>query len=118
MATHNEIGKWGEGIAAKWLIERGYQILERNWKLGRLEIDLIAAKGEWLHFIEVKTRSSRQWGDPEISVTPQKFSRWRNAAQGYLWQQRHYRWIQFDIIAITLENAGKFQLELFEDVYF
>jgi len=75
MATHNEIGKSGEAIAAEWLKEKGYQILERNWKLGRLEIDLIAAKGEWLHFSEVKTRSSRQWGDPEISVTPQKFNR-------------------------------------------
>ncbi|MFZ9694865.1 MAG: YraN family protein [Chitinophagaceae bacterium] len=117
MAKHNEVGKSGELIAAEWLEKRGFTIRERNWKMGHLEIDLIATKGEWLHFIEVKTRSSRQWGDPENSVTPQKFNRWRKAAQGYLWQQRKYKWIQFDIIAITLETSDKFQLELFEDIY-
>lgn len=118
MAQHHEVGKSGENMAATWLEENGYRILDRNWKLGHLEIDLIAAKGEWLHFIEVKTRSSRKWGGPEDSVDLKKFNRWRNAAQGYLYQHRKYRWIQFDIIAITLGGSAQFQLELFEDVYF
>ena len=117
MAQHLEVGKSGENLAAAWLQKNGYLILERNWKLGHLEIDLIAAKGEWLHFIEVKTRSSRQWGGPEDSVHAKKFNRWRNAAQGYLQHQRKYRWIQFDIIAVTLLDNNQFQLELFEDVY-
>lgn len=118
MAKHHDIGKWGENMASTWLKENGFTIQERNWKIGHLEIDLIATKGEWLHFIEVKTRSSNQWGTPETSVNYKKFNRWRSAAQGYLRQQRKYRWIQFDIIAITLQSNGKHQIGLFEDVYF
>lgn len=118
MAQHHDIGKSGEILAANWLLKKGYCIVEKNWKLGHLEIDLIATKGEWLHFIEVKTRSSVQWGHPEESVNYQKFNRWRKAAQGYLSQQRKFRWIQFDIIAITLQGKDDYQLDFFEDVYF
>lgn len=117
MAQHHEVGKSGENLAANWLQENGYHIIAKNWKLGHLEIDLIATKGEWLHFIEVKTRSSTQWGHPEESVNYQKFNRWRKAAQGYLSKQKQYRWIQFDIIAITWQGKCNYQLDFFEDVY-
>ena len=117
MARHNELGKEGESLAADWLLQREYRILEKNWRIGHIEIDIIAQKGEWLHFIEVKTRRTRCWGGPEESVNHLKFTRWKRAVQGYLISIRHYRLIQYDIIAVILPETGKPIIEIFEDVY-
>lgn len=105
-------------MAALWLEVRGFTILEKNWRIGHLEIDLIATKAEWLHIIEVKTRSSATWGGPELSVDPKKFNRLRNAAHIYLSSKRRFRWIQFDILAITVAKNQKTTIEYFEDVYY
>ena len=56
MAQHNDLGKWGESAVADYLAERGYAIVERNWRLGKIEIDIIASKGTDIVFVEVKTR--------------------------------------------------------------
>ena len=117
MARHNELGKEGERLAADWLMSSGYFILEKNWRIGKVEIDIIAKKGEWLHFIEVKTRTDNRWGRPEDSVNHQKFANWRRAVHGYLMSTRHYRWIQYDIIAVTLTDSAIPVIEIFEDVY-
>ncbi|MBO7499129.1 MAG: YraN family protein, partial [Bacteroidaceae bacterium] len=58
MAEHNETGRRGEDLATAFLLSKGYGILERNWKSGRKEIDIIAQDGRDLVFVEVKTRSS------------------------------------------------------------
>ena len=116
MAGHNELGKQGEKLAAEWLASKGYWIIERNWKIGHVEIDIIAQKGEWLHFIEVKTRSSECWGGPEESVDHRKLSNWRRAAQGYLCYRTGYRWIQYDIIAVIVPKKGVPIFTIFEDV--
>lgn len=71
MAWHNETGKTGEKLAADWL-EKGFTILEKNWRHKRLEVDIIAEKDNLLHFIEVKSRSSQNYGLPEESVSLKK----------------------------------------------
>ena len=75
MAWHNETGKTGEKLAADWLEKKGFTILEKNWRHKRLEVDIIAEKDNLLHFIEVKSRSSQNYGLPEESVSSPQFSR-------------------------------------------
>jgi putative endonuclease len=70
MASHNELGKEGEVLAATWLKEHGYKILHCNWRHSHYEIDIVATKGKFLHFVEVKARKFSMFGGhPEESVT-------------------------------------------------
>src|ERR1700761_7516104 len=63
-----DLGKKGEGLAAEWLLKREFKILHRNWRHNRCEVDIIAHRNKILHFIEVKTRSSKKYGYPEESI--------------------------------------------------
>ena len=118
MALHNDLGKQGEEMAVKWLIEKGYKILHRNWKWGLNEVDVIATKGKFLYFIEVKTRNQSSIGHPEDSVTRQKFKAIQRAANGYLTVNPNYPWIEYQILSITLFRDGRAaEFFLIEDVY-
>lgn len=117
MALHNELGKDGEELAANWLTAHGYTILHRNWRYSRLEIDIIATKGKFLHFVEVKTRYYNPFGYPEDSVTKKKFKKLQRAADEYLFQHPEHCWIQYDIAAITMYGNGKAECFLIEDVF-
>ena len=68
MAAHNELGKWGEDTAAAFLEEKGYQIIERDWKSGHHDLDIVAKEDNTLVIVEVKTRRSRLFGDPEEAI--------------------------------------------------
>lgn len=68
MAAHNELGKWGEDLAAEYLECKGYTIIERDWKSGRRDLDIIAQDGEVIVFVEVKTRRNSLYGQPEEAV--------------------------------------------------
>jgi putative endonuclease len=121
MATHNEIGKEGENLAADWLSKQEYQLLKRNFRFKYWEIDIIAEKNQILHFIEVKTRSSEKFGLPEDSVTTKKMKQLKIAAAVYLRANPQYKWIQFDIISVIIQTAGRnktISISLIEDVYF
>ena len=116
MAIHNEIGKQGENLAADWLEKNEYYILHRNFRFKHWEIDIIAVKDITLHFIEVKTRTSETFGFPEDSVTSKKLHQLKIVAAVYLRANPQYQWIQFDVIAIVLQE--KTTITLLEDVYF
>ncbi|HUO57161.1 MAG TPA: YraN family protein [bacterium] len=79
-------GKSGEDKAAAFLRLKGYKILERNYRVGQGEIDLIAQRGQTLVFVEVKTRRGKSQGSPLEAVTPHKVKRLSNAAAFYLAQ--------------------------------
>jgi putative endonuclease len=115
MSKHLALGKAGESAAADWLQQKGYTIVERNFRWGKTEIDIVALKGEWLHIIEVKTNSSNKWGSPEQRVTPQKMSILQRAATGLL---RTYgrQWLQYDVVSITWEKGDLPFIELIEDL--
>ncbi|MCU0380723.1 MAG: YraN family protein [Chitinophagaceae bacterium] len=117
MAIHNETGKQGEEKAARWLRKRDFEILERNWRCGHLEIDIIATKDQYLHFIEVKTRTSNHFGYPEEEVSRGKLRHMIDA--GVAWLALHHGWkrVRYDILAIRLNTAGKDEYLLIEDVY-
>ncbi len=117
MAAHNELGKDGEDLAAKWLTGQGYQILHRNWVQHPYEIDIIASKGKFLHFIEVKTRKGNETTRPESSVNKRKFKSIQWAANAYLRRNPGNPWIQYDILAITVKQWGETEYFLLEDVY-
>jgi putative endonuclease len=117
MALHNELGKEGEELAAKWLSAHGYTILHRNWRYSRLEIDIVATRGKFLHFIEVKTRYYTPFGQPEDSVTKKKFKKLQRAADEFLFQHPGHLWIQYDIVSVTMYGKGKAECFLIEDVF-
>lgn len=115
MPVHLEIGRLGESMAVAWLEARGFTILERNWKSGRKEIDILAANSQVLHVIEVKTRRSEQFGLPEEQVNRRKIKYLQTAAAAYLETHPQWRRLQFDILAITLDAKGHHIL-LLEDI--
>jgi putative endonuclease len=117
MASHNELGKEGEELAAQWLITKGYTILHRNWRHSYHEIDIIATSGKFLHFIEVKARKSSTIGHPEDSVTKKKFKSLQKAANEYLFLNPGNKWIQYDILSITFQKNGEAEYFLIEDVF-
>ncbi len=117
MAAHNELGKEGEAKAIAWLKEKGYEIIEHNWRHSYYEIDIIAAKNDKLHFIEVKSRRSQRYGYPEESVTRKKFSCLKRAADEYLHLHPGHPWIQYDILSVVSAPGQETSFFLLEDVF-
>ena len=100
MSTHNQkIGAWGEGVTADYLEERDYRVIERNVRTPYGEIDIISDKDGITIFVEVKTRTSKSLGPPEISVTPRKQEHMLAAAQYYAQEHEIDHW-QIDVIAV------------------
>ncbi len=107
MAHNNQLGLLGEQLACEYLVEKGYTIRERNWTLGKLEVDIIADRDNILAFIEVKTRSDDKFMRPEYAVNFSKQKNLISAANGYA---RYHRWkgiIHLDVIAIVLNEKRK-----------
>lgn len=118
MASHNDLGKEGEELAARWLKENGYELLHRNWRHSRNEIDIVATKGKFLHFVEVKTRMASAFGGhPEESVTKAKFKNLQKAADEYLFLNPGHLWISYDILAVTLHRNKEPDFFWIEDVF-
>jgi putative endonuclease len=106
MMNYIETGKKGEALAATYLCAHGFEILERNWRYRRSEIDLIASKDGVLHCIEVKTRTSTTFGFPEESVTNKKIKSLLRAGTAYMFKNQVWRIIQYDVLSIIMyENA-------------
>lgn len=118
MAKHNETGIKGEQIAANFLLKKGYTILHRNWRFEKKEVDLIAARGDLLVFIEVKARKNSRFGFPEEAVNPVKIGFLKTAAEAFLEQHAHYIRIQFDIISIIIEGDQMSEIRHFEDAFY
>lgn len=111
MNTRNR-GLAGEEFAAARLIEKGYAILERNWRYGRYEIDVIARKGEVIAFVEVKLRGIDSFSPPAGSVRKGQRQRIAYAAAAYLQETGLSGVIQprFDIFEITVAGAGSLEI--------
>ena len=117
MANHNDLGKEGEDLALAWLIDHGFEILFRNWRHSRFEIDIIAKKNDMLHFVEVKSRTSNHYGFPESGVNKKKIRSVFQAVDEFLYLNPSYRDFRIDIISITKPNNGPTEYLLIEDVY-
>ena len=110
-------GDQGELIAINHLIDKGYEILESNWRVGRLEVDIIAMDDDTLVFIEVKTRNTSYFGFPENAVNNKKQRFLTNAANAYIHQRNLANENRFDIMSIIIEN-DQFELEHIKDAFY
>ena len=84
MALHNEIGLCGEDLACEFLMREGYRILERDWKIGKRDLDIVAIDDDVLVIVEVKTRSNERYANADEAVTPQKIRSISIAANSYV----------------------------------
>ncbi len=121
MAKHLETGALGETAAAEFLEQQGWRIVERNWRSGRGEVDIIAwSEEEILVFVEVKTRSgeSSGYGSPEESVDAKKQDQILRAAGSYM-ESIDYEWeIRFDVVAVILKEGKVLEIRHVEDAFF
>lgn len=111
-------GNKGEDLAAEYLVNHGYTLLHRNWRFRHWEVDIIASKGKFLHFFEIKTRTSDRYGKPEESMTKEKMMNLKNAAEEYQYLYPQWQYLQFNVIAIMLPHNRPPEFFLIEDVYF
>jgi putative endonuclease len=118
MAKHNLIGKSGEDTALKYLLESGYCIEATNWRKGRAEIDIIAKEDDILVFIEVKTRTSNFWGEPESFISERKEALMLDAAGVYADEVNHDGEIRFDAISILTPPIGIPSITHYKDIFF
>lgn len=101
MAAHNELGAWGEELAARYLQQKGYTIIERDWKSGHRDIDIIALDGNVVVFVEVKTRRNRVFGEPEEAIDYMKLRNLRIAINHYVKYKRIQYEIRLDAITVV-----------------
>jgi putative endonuclease len=117
MAQHNQLGKEGELIARKMLEGKGYKIIETNWRHDKDEIDIIAMDGDELVIVEVKTRSTDYYGNPEDAVDFQKEIFLIRATEAYLEEMDLDCDSRFDIVSIILKD-GKSEIFHIEDAFY
>jgi putative endonuclease len=118
MAKHLETGKKAEALAAKYLEEKGYEIVFRNYRYGRAEVDLIVKKDIFLVFVEVKSLTNTKFGNPEISVNKNKVRLVTKAADNFVFHTNWQQQIRFDIISIIFKSETEFEITHFEDAFY
>ncbi len=116
MAEHNNLGRRGEDAAAAFLEKEGHRIVERNWSFSGYEIDIVSEHEGFIVFVEVKTRTSAQWGDPEDAVDERRMRRLIRGASHYLKKYCIDKPARFDIVSL-LWNERQFELEYIEDAF-
>lgn len=97
-------GKKGEDLAANFLLQKGFTVVTRNYRFKHAEIDLIVQKDDWMIFVEVKTRSSSTFGEPESFVGYKQTRKIFEAAEEYIYSHNWHGHIRFDIISVKLGN--------------
>jgi putative endonuclease len=112
-----ELGKKGEGIAVKYLIEKGYKILSRNYIFKKAEIDIIATIGNEIIFVEVKTRTSSYLTDPSLLVPMKKQKQIIKASDNYVKEFHPEKEWRYDIM-IVITNKEYTSVEHIEDAYY
>ena len=116
MAEHNELGKKGEQLAIDYLIKNEYQVLEVNYRFLKAEVDVIAQKENVLAVVEVKTRATDYFGNPQDFVNPKKIKLLLSAIDYYVIKKDLEVEVRFDIIAIIHKNNTT-KIEHLEDAF-
>ena len=118
--SSKELGKKGEEIAGKLLTEKGYEILERNYRFGHGEIDIIAKdpKDSYTVFVEVKARQNLEYGEPEYAVTKNKQKQIKKMAELYLFDKEILEMeCRFDVVTVLLQGKGKPIVNHYENAF-
>ena len=117
MARHNILGKAGEQKAVDFLVGKGYTLHELDWKHGHVDIDIIAEEKGEIVFVEVKTRSTTNYGNPEDAVDNKKIRRIVNAADVYIKLHDICQPVRFDIITLVGQEPD-FTIEHIENAFY
>jgi putative endonuclease len=117
MAQHNELGKKGEQLAVDYLLKNNYAIVERNYRFDKAEVDIIAKQKDILAIIEVKTRSTSDFGDPQDFVKPKQIQRLVKAVDEYVTENDLDVEVRFDIIAIV-KSGKSYDIEHLENAFY
>ena len=117
MAEHNTLGTVGEELAEEYLKKNNYTIRERNYRFKKAEVDIIAQKEHILAIIEVKTRSTIDFGNPEEFVKPKQIQNLVNAVNEYVINNNLEVEVRFDVIAIVKQKDG-FDIEHLENAFY
>lgn len=113
-----DIGKDGEEIAAKYLLENGFEILERNYQYGHGEIDIVAKDEGVLVFVEVKTRKNLEFGEPEYAINKKKIQQIKKMAELYLFDKEIEEIdCRFDVVAVLMENQSHPQITHYKNAF-
>lgn len=113
----DQLGKYGEDLAAAYLQTQGYRIVKRNYRFRKAEIDILAFKDQLLVVVEVKTRNSKDFGDPQSFVRKAQVQLLVQAADHYLQEQQLDAEVRFDIIAV-IKNKHEQKIEHLEDAFY
>lgn len=119
MALHNQLGKWGEDYAVRYLRALGYEILSRDWRVGHRDLDIVARTPDnaTVVFVEVKTRTSDVVTKPDDAVDLRKIRNIGYAANAYVKEQNIVDDLRFDIITIVGDSDDNAQLEHAENAF-
>lgn len=115
MTERQQRGALGEQAAVDYLRQNGFMIVERNYRIGKSEVDIIASRYDELHFVEVKTRKYGAMTTPEEALTEQKARALRRAASAYMAQYRCALEPRFSLIAIEVVGERVEELRFVED---
>ena len=116
MAQHNKTGNIGEQLARQYLEDKGFAIVETNWRRGKLEVDIIAYKEGLIVFAEVKTRSRTDYGNPEDFVTIDKQRAYVRLVDKYVIEHNREEEVRFDIISVEVEGS-EYHITHLEDAF-
>lgn len=116
MAIHNTTGKKGEIIASRYLQDKSYSILDKNWRVGKLELDIIATNKKEIIIVEVKTRTDNNYDNARMALTDKKIRNIVRASGAYVKKHNIDLPIRFDIICI-ITNGQKYRLQHIKDAF-
>ncbi|MDO4727939.1 MAG: YraN family protein [Bacteroidota bacterium] len=116
MAQHNDLGNIGEQKAKEYLVEKEYDILETNWRYRKAEIDIIAQKGNKIIAVEVKTRSSLEFGNPQEFINQKKIKLLVEALDNYIVSKDIDLDARFDIVSVYFDGKN-YNVDHIEDAF-
>jgi putative endonuclease len=116
MAKHLRLGKKAEQLAAEYLQKNGFYIRDKNYRDGPAEVDIIAQRLHCIHFVEIKSKKSLRYGEPEEQIGKGKIVRYHHAAESYQLEEKWHGEIQFDSISVTFFPQAV-KIEHFEDAF-
>jgi putative endonuclease len=114
--TRRKLGQWGERAAARYLEARGCQVVATNWRCTAGEVDLVVQDGEWMAFVEVRTRRGQAYGTPEESITAAKLARMATVAESYVYEQGWEGDWRLDVVAIRARHGQEPEIEWYQNV--
>ena len=120
MDNHNQLGQAGEKAAHDFLLSRGWIIRERNWRMGKLELDLVVEdpQNRVLHIVEVKTRTSIEHYDPMQAISLKKQRNLINAANGYVGFYKLQMSVAFDVVIVEGDMDAGFKIHYIPNAFY